>query len=465
MKLKCILFCGLVILQTITSYVPNNSLNTILNMKMEWQNLRNPSISKRRDMIFYSIALNTIGAQKVSAEQSVSVSAPILPTNDKISTKDIIKYIEEEQTRIFEKSRSSVCYISTEYSSMADKYNLNKDDLPKGVGTGFIWDKEGHIITNFHVINKVDKALVTITDKGGNKKTYVAKLTGVDPDTDLAILKIDAPASDLQVINYKENVKTRIGQFAFAIGNPFGQDHTFTTGIVSAINREITAPTGRKIYGIIQTDAAINPGNSGGPLLNSNGEIIGINTASLGLGVSAGIGFAIPISSALKSINDIITTGYVQKAILGISYMERNPSVVESEKSGIPIITKGILILDVPTNSPAYAAGLKGVERDEKTKRVTQIGDIILAINNIPINNPDDLNSILKKFKPGDKINIKHQRINKEYNTDLILGNYKGTTFTMLENERGKNFDLEDKRTPVDIPLKNLEPVIQPKLN
>ena len=462
MKLKCILFCGLVILQTIASYVPNNSAN--MKMKMEWQNLRNPSISKRRDMIFYSIALNTIGSQKVNAEQSAAAAAAV-SVNDKVGTKDIIKYIEEEQTRIFEKSISSVCYISTEYSSMADKYNLNKDDLPKGVGTGFIWDKEGHIITNFHVINKVDKALVTITDNGGNKKTYVAKLTGVDPDTDLAILKIDAPASDLQVINYKADVKTRIGQFAFAIGNPFGQDHTFTTGIVSAINREITAPTGRKIYGIIQTDAAINPGNSGGPLLNSNGEIVGINTASLGLGVSAGIGFAIPISSALKSINDIITTGYVQKAILGISYMERNPSVVESEKSGIPIITKGILILDVPTNSPAYAAGLKGITRDEKTKRVSLIGDIIIAINNMPINNPDNLNTILKMFKPGDKISIKYLRNKKEYSTELILGNYKGTTFTMLENERGKNFDLEDKRTPVDIPLKNLEPVIQPKLN
>jgi len=416
-------------------------------------NLLNPLISKRRDIIFYSIALNTIGSKKVNAEQS---------RIDMTDTKDIIKYIEEEQTKIFDNSISSVCYISTEYSSMAEKFNLNKDDLPKGVGTGFIWDKKGHIITNFHVINKVDKALVTITDKNNNKKTYIAKLTGVDPDNDLAILKIDAPESELQVINYNSDVKARIGNFAFAIGNPFGQDHTFTTGIISAINREIIAPTGRKIYGIIQTDAAINPGNSGGPLLNSNGEIIGINTASIGLGAS-GIAFAIPISSVLKSINDIIDTGYVQKAILGISNMERNPSIIESEKSGIPIITKGVLILDVPKDSPAYFAGLKGVERDEKTKRVTQIGDIILGINNIPINNPDDLNTILKKFKPGDKITIKHQRINKEYTTDLILGNYKGTTFTMLENERGKNF--ENKRVPVDIPLKNLEPVIQPKLN
>ena len=456
MKFKSTLLYILVIFQTINCYISNKSL---LNMKIDGLDTK-LALSKRRDIIFYSVALNTLGIRKASAEQSVSVSVSVL---DKISSKDIIKFIEEEQTNIFEKSISSVCFISTEYTSMADKYNLNKDDLPKGVGTGFIWDKKGHIITNFHVINKVDKAFVTITDKNNNKKTYIAKLTGVDPDTDLAILKIDAPSSELQVINYNPDIKTRIGQFAFAIGNPFGQDHTFTTGIVSAINREITAPTGRKIYGIIQTDAAINPGNSGGPLLNSNGEIIGINTASLGLGVSAGIGFAIPISSALKSINDIIDTGYVQKAILGISYMERNPSIVESEKSGIPIITKGILILDVPINSPAYFAGLKGVERDEKTKRVTQIGDIILAINNISINNPDDLNTILKKFKPGDKIKIKHLRINKEYNTDLILGNYKGTTFTLLENERGKNFEKE--RTPVNIPLKNLEPVIEPKLN
>ena len=451
-KEKLFVYLCLVILQSISCYIPNNSLNTLMKMN-GGLNLRNPLISKRRDIIFYSIALNTIGSKKVNAEQT---------RIDMTDTKDIIKYIEEEQTKIFDNSISSVCYISTEYSSMAEKFNLNKDDLPKGVGTGFIWDKKGHIITNFHVINKVDKALVTITDRNNNKKTYVAKLTGVDPDNDLAILKIDAPESELQVINYNSDVKARIGNFAFAIGNPFGQDHTFTTGIISAINREIIAPTGRKIYGIIQTDAAINPGNSGGPLLNSNGEIIGINTASIGLGAS-GIAFAIPISSVLKSINDIIDTGYVQKAILGISNMERNPSIIESEKSGIPIITKGVLILDVPKDSPAYFAGLKGVERDEKTKRVTQIGDIILGINNIPINNPDDLNTILKKFKPGDKITIKHQRINKEYTTDLILGNYKGTTFTMLENERGKNF--ENKRVPVDIPLKNLEPVIQPKLN
>lgn len=211
-----------------------------------------------------------------------------------MNSKDIFKSIEEEQTKIFENSMSSVCYITT--------------DKKIGFGSGFIWDKKGHIITNLHIINKADKVFVTITDKEGKQKSYIAKLTGIDPDIDLVILKIEAPESKLQVINYNANAnaKTRIGNFAFVIGNPFGLCHTFTTGIISAINREITSPTGMKIEGVIQTDAAINPGNSGCPVLNSNGEIIGIVAASIGLGVSAGIGFAIPISSVFKSITDII---------------------------------------------------------------------------------------------------------------------------------------------------------------
>jgi S1-C subfamily serine protease len=358
-----------------------------------------------------------------------------------------------------------MCYISTEYGNMAEKYNIDKDDLPKGVGSGFVWDNKGHIVTNFHVINKVDSAIVTITDKNNNKKEYKAKLTGVDPDNDLAVLKIDVKSNEtLKTIKYNKNVEPEIGEFAFAIGNPFGQDHTLTTGIVSGINREITAPTGRKITGIIQTDAAINPGNSGGPLLNTNGEIIGINTASLGMGVSAGIGFAIPIQRAVKSITDIIETGFVKRAILGISYMERNPSLVESEKSGIPIIDKGVLVLDVPADSPAADAGIKGVTRNDKTKKVEQVGDIILAIDGKSINNPNDLNNILKDYKPDDIITIKYNRNNKEESTKLKLGSYKGTTFTQLENERGADF-VKKEGKEVNIPLKNLEPKIDPKLN
>lgn len=376
-----------------------------------------------------------------------------------------LKVLENVQNKLFKEATPSICYISTEYGSMADKYNIDKDDLPKGVGSGFVWDNKGHIITNFHVINKVDSAIVTITDKNNNKKEYKAKLTGVDPDNDLAVLKIDMTDGDkLKTIKYNKNVSPAIGQFAFAIGNPFGQDHTLTTGIVSGVNREITAPTGRKITGIIQTDAAINPGNSGGPLLNTDGEIIGINTASMGMGVSAGIGFAIPIQRAVKSITDIIETGFVKRAIMGISYMERNPSIVESEKSGIPIIEKGILVLDVPADSPAAAAGIKGVTRNETTKRVEQVGDIIITIADKPVNIPNDLNNILKEFKPDDIVKIKYLRNKEEKETTLKLGSYKGTTFTQLENERGNNF-AKREGNEVNIPLKNLEPKIEPKLN
>ena len=376
-----------------------------------------------------------------------------------------LKILENVQNRLFKDAAPSICYISTEYGSMADKYNLNKDDLPKGVGSGFVWDDSGHIITNFHVINKVDSAIVTITDKDNNKKEYKAKLTGVDPDTDLAVLKIDLKDNEkLKSIKYNKDVNPVIGQFAFAIGNPFGQDHTLTTGIVSGTNREITAPTGRKINGIIQTDAAINPGNSGGPLLNSDGEIIGINTASLGMGVSAGIGFAIPIQRAVKSIKDIIDTGFVKRAILGISYMERNPTIVESEKSGVPIIDKGVLVLDVPTDSPAFEAGIRGVTRNDKTKRVEQVGDIIIEIDNKAINSPNDLNKILKDYKPDDIVDVKYIRNKEENTTKLKLGSYKGTTFTQLENERGNEF-AKKEGNEVNIPLKNLEPKIEPKLN
>jgi len=351
----------------------------------------------------------------------------------------------------------------SEYTSMGEKFNLNAEDLPKGVGTGFIWDKSGHIITNFHVINKVDNALVTITKKNKETVTYNAKLTGIDPDNDLAILKIDAPKDDLKVINYNPKTIVNVGQFAFAIGNPFGQDHTLTSGIISGINRELSAPTGRKIYNVIQTDAAINPGNSGGPLLNSKGELLGINTASLGMGVSAGIGFTIPINNAINSINDIIRTGYVQKPILGITYMERNPSESESLKSGIPIIKKGLLILDVPNDSPAIDAGLQGIKKNNETKKIERVGDIIIGIDNNEINNPKDLYTILKKYKPGDKVKLKYIRNGQENITDLFLGNYKGATFTKLENERGVDFDKKSRK--IDIPLKNLEAKIEPKLN
>ena len=425
--------------------------NVKMNLKINNNNNNNNNYNNlRRNLLLTTVGFSLTKSEKVNAFN--------------VNKKSILlKQIENEQKELFNEVISSVCYISTEYTSMGEKFNLNKEDLPKGVGSGFIWDDKGHIITNFHVINKVDNALVTITKNDKSTTTYKAKLTGIDPDNDLAILKIDAPKKDLKIINYNKDTNIDVGQFTFAVGNPFGQDHTLTTGVISGINRELSAPTGRKIYNVIQTDAAINPGNSGGPLFNSDGEILGINTASLGLGVSSGIGFTIPIKTALKSINDIIRTGYVEKAILGISYMERNPTESESIKTGIPIIEKGLLVLEVPENSPAFESGIKGIVKNKETNKIEKIGDIIIGINDENIDNPINLYKILNKYKPKDKIKLKYLRNNIKYTVDLILGNYKGTTFTKLENERGIDFDNDSRK--IDIPLKNLEPKIEPKLN
>tara|TARA_B000000437_G_C11686301_1_gene321120 strand:- start:536 stop:1900 length:1365 start_codon:yes stop_codon:yes gene_type:complete len=451
-------FKNLFVLYFIVNLYYSYAFNNYCIMKYNNNNNNINNIEKvRRKILYYSLGFNIINPKLTNAYTSAYTQSR------KIKNKNILNEIENEQKELFEEIIPSVCYISTEYTSMGEKFNINKEDLPKGVGSGFIWDDEGHIITNFHVINKVDNAIVTITDKNNNKKEYSAKLTGIDPDIDLAVLKIDAPKNDLKIINYNKSINTKVGQFAFAVGNPFGQDHTLTTGIISGTNRELSAPTGRKIYNVIQTDAAINPGNSGGPLLNSNGELIGINTASLGMGVSSGVGFTIPIQIALKSINEIIETGFVQKPILGISYMERNPSISESEKSGIPIIDKGILILDVPTNSTADKSGLRGLKINNITKKIDHIGDIIIQIDNDSINNPNDLNIVLQKHKPNDIITIKYLRDNKIETTKLKLDNYKGTTFTKLENE--KINDADNTVRLIDIPLKNLEPEIKPKLS
>ena len=426
------------------SFVNSYSFNNIINYNIQSnKNTKCDYNTIRRNVLYTGLGLS------------------LLPKN--AYAKNLLNYMEEKQKELYDTTVPSVCYISTEYTSMGEKFNIDNNDLPKGVGTGFVWDNNGHIITNFHVINKVDNAIVTITKKNLEKVSYKAKLTGIDPDNDLAVLKIDAPKTDLTLINYNPNVKINVGEFAFAIGNPFGQDHTLTTGIISGINRELSAPTGRKIYNVIQTDAAINPGNSGGPLLNSNGELLGINTASLGMGVSAGIGFTIPINTAVKSIKDIIETGYVQKPILGITYMERNPTESESLKSGLPIIKKGLLILEVPNDSPAIEAGLRGIKKNNETQKIELVGDIIVGIDNYEINSPTDLYAILRKYKPGDKIKLKFLRENKENITEMVLGNYKGTTFTKLENERGVDFDKKSRK--IDIPLKNLEPKIEPKLN
>jgi len=354
---------------------------------------------------------------------------------------NINKKQENNQIEIFKKTSKSVCFISTEYSSLAFNLKIDSENLPKGVGTGFIWDTEGHIVTNFHVINKVNNATVTI-----NNKTYNAKITGIEPEKDIAVLKIETNNTHELPLPIKiGNINDiMIGEYSYAIGNPFGQDHTFTMGIVSGKNREITSPTGKKIKGIIQTDTAINPGNSGGPLLDSDGKIIGMNTASFGSGVSSGVAFAIPIDIIEKVVNEIIEYGGVQKAIIGISYLERLPTAYESKELEIPEFKKGVIILNVPSNSTTGLIGIKRIN-DKKIK----IGDVILAIDDNEINNTQDLSNILEKYKPNDKVKLRIIRQGKEIIKEITLTTYKTETYTNMK---------------IDIPLKNIAPQIIPKM-
>lgn len=416
----------------------------------------------RRETLLRGVAFGALAASGLPALVNAQViSDTVSPAMSELSI------LEQAQADLFDRVVPSVCYISTEYTSMATQLNLDASQLPKGVGTGFVWDKKGHIVTNFHVINKVDNAIVTLTKADGSQKKYTAKLTGVDPDRDIAVLKIDAPESDLNVISVGDSAIARVGQFSFAVGNPFGQDHTLTTGVISGKNRIITAPTGRKISGVLQTDAAINPGNSGGPLLNSKGQLIGINTASLGAGVSAGVGFAVPIALARPSIEQLIEFGQVQRAILGISYLERAPTAAEAERGGLPKIEKGIVVLEVPKGSPAEASGMLAVQKpqDPKDPRAKPtIGDVIVAINKDEIKDPLDLSNTLSKYKPGDKVNVTVLRgpEQKSKTLKLVLGAFQGAAFSKLENERGSEF--ASKGTAINVPLGEIAPAITPKM-
>lgn len=238
------------------------------------------------------------------------------------------------------------------------------------------------------------------------RKVYKAKVVGVDPGKDIAVLKIDAPVYDLFPIDVGTSTGLKVGQSAYAIGNPFGLDHTLTVGVLSGIGREVKSPIGRPITNVIQTDAAINPGNSGGPLLNSIGKLIGMNTSIYSpSGASAGIGFAIPIDTVKFIVDTLIRDGRVVRPVMGISFLE-------SKQARALGIEKGVLVLDVPTTSPAFKAGMRGTRRTQSG--LVEIGDIIIKVDDTKISTEADLFGALESFKPGDVVKVTVNRIDLE---------------------------------------------------
>lgn len=322
-----------------------------------------------------------------------------------ISAEEALAYTPSElhTIRLFESSSPSVCYITTK-AQRRNFWSRDVSEVEAGSGSGFVWDNQGHIITNYHVIRDASRAIVTLA----NGEDYEAKLVGIAKEKDLAVLRIEAPLKDLQPIPVGTSHDIRVGQAVYAIGNPFGLDQTLTTGVVSALDREINSQANVPIRGVIQSDAAINPGNSGGPLLDSRGMLIGVNTAIYSpSGASAGIGFSIPVDVVRYVVPDLIRYGEVRRASLGVDFYRI--------KSGA-----GLAIKTVTAQGPADIRGVRGFSRDARGNWV--LGDVLVGINDKPIKTTADYFLEMENYEPGQRVTLSLVRDEREIKVEVELG-------------------------------------------
>jgi S1-C subfamily serine protease len=282
----------------------------------------------------------------------------------------------------------------------------------EGSGSGAVIDDQGHIVTNYHVIEGAQKLTVSF----GGDKTYQARVIGGDADTDLAVIKVDAPADQLRVIPFGDSNQLAVGQKVLAIGNPFGLDRTLTTGIISGLQRPLRARNNRPIEGAIQTDASINPGNSGGPLLDSRGRMIGINSQILSpSGASAGVGFAIPINIAKRIVPQLIQNGMVRRPRLGVG-----TRAVKDLRDQVRMpISDGLIVIQVVPGGAAAAAGIRGLVQTEDGD--VELGDIITSVDGQAMTTQDDLYRMLDKHQIGDTIQVEVLRNNRRVTLPVRL--------------------------------------------
>jgi len=344
-----------------------------------------------------------VASHEPVTENGIATTRPVAPRAD-------LADAEKTNIRIFRDTNPSVVFIST----VAQRRNFygQATEVPEGTGSGFVWDKEGHIVTNFHVIRNASGGTVTLWDHS----SYPAELVGRSPNNDVAVLKIVAPAEKLRPILVGASHDLQVGQAVYAIGDPFGFDQTLTTGIISALGRTIQSPTGAPIPNTIQTDAPINPGNSGGPLLDGGGRLIGVNSAIVSpSGTSAGIGFAIPVDTINRVVSQIIAHGSVVRPSTGIQLSDQL-SQIAHEQFG----TKGVMILSIDPDSPAAAAGLRGAEATD-SGGVTP-GDVIQKINDLPVTTSEQFYSAIEDNRPGDTVTLQIQRGDEKKTIQLKLG-------------------------------------------
>jgi len=322
-------------------------------------------------------------------------------------------FIENEKNsiKIFRETVNSVVNVSTLQKMGSGRWYYGNMDVPAGAGSGFVWDNEGHIVTNFHVVERGNKFQVSFHH---DKTQYEAKLVGSAPKKDIAVLKLSKKPAKLSPIKVGSSSNLVVGQKAVAIGNPFGLDHTITAGIVSALDRKIKGIGGVDIHGMIQADTSINPGNSGGPLLDSQGRIIGMNTVIYsGSGTSSGVGFAVPVDTIKRIVPQLIKYGKVIRPGLGIGLL---PEHIKARYG----LSKGIVISYVDVNGAAAKAGLKAIGQD-RWGRIF-LGDIILKIGGEEVNNYNDIFHVLDKRKIGDTVEVEYLRDDQVKKVKVSLG-------------------------------------------
>jgi S1-C subfamily serine protease len=320
-------------------------------------------------------------------DAAAAAPPPVLPLSAGARTED-----ERNTIAIFKAVAPSTVFV-TQTRVVYDLFAGSAEEVPAGSGSGFVWDAAGHVVTNYHVVQGAESLTVTFT----NDKTFPARVVGTDPHKDIAVLEVKAPAALLVPVKVAATGTLEVGQKAIAIGNPFGLDHTLTTGVISALGRQVHGIGGVTIRDMIQTDAAINPGNSGGPLLDSSGQLIGMNAMIYSKsGSSAGIGFAVPATTIARVVPQIIKTGHAQEMSLGVDV---DPAGRVEARLGL----QGVAVISVPAGSPAARSGIRGLQR---TPAGFVLGDVIVGINGMKITSYDDLYNALDEHKPGDTVDV-----------------------------------------------------------
>jgi S1-C subfamily serine protease len=365
---------------------------------------------------FFLLLIGCRGQVGLSTPTPAPTATPIIivATPTPLPDDFLVPIVAEEEliANLYEQASPSVVHITTRVITMSFFFGPSASE---GTGSGFVWDEVGHIVTNYHVIQNADSIEVKLADD----EVVPAVVVGIDPPNDLAVLKVDLPPDRLQPLALGESASLRVGQRAIAIGNPFGLDRTLTVGVVSALGRPLQIDRDAYIFNVIQTDAAINPGNSGGPLLNSRGEVIGVNTAVRQ--DAQGIGFAVPIDTVRRVVPVLIEQGRYPHPWLGMLGYSITPDLART--LDLPV-EQGVLVAQLYRDGPAVAAGIQGAQEQViiGNRRVLIGGDIITAIDGVPVVSWNSLTEYLSlNTQAGEVVTLTLLRNGRELQVDLTL--------------------------------------------